>query len=72
MRWKQLMILFISTIVFLFTGNAIAQTDLNINNTNLIQLGGNVTVVEKQVVENAIAIVQMPLNCQLHIALFSV
>jgi hypothetical protein len=56
MSWKQLMILFISTIVFLFTGNAIAQTDLNINNTNLIRLGGNVTVVEKQVVENAIAI----------------
>lgn len=56
MNWKQLMILFISTIVFLFSGNAIAQTDLNINNTNLIRLGGNVTVVEKQVVENAIAI----------------
>ncbi|MBW4426362.1 MAG: polymer-forming cytoskeletal protein [Nostoc desertorum CM1-VF14] len=56
MSWKQLTILFISTIVFLFSGNAIAQTDLNINNTNLIRLGGNVTVVEKQVVENAIAI----------------
>ncbi|MEA5623490.1 hypothetical protein [Nostoc sp. UHCC 0251] len=56
MRWKQLTIMFISTIVFLFTGNAIAQTDLNINNANLVRLGGNVTVVEKQVVENAIAI----------------
>ncbi len=56
MRWKHLTIMFISTIVFLFTGNAIAQTDLNIKNTNLVRLGGNVTVVEKQVVENAIAI----------------
>lgn len=56
MNWKQLTIVFISTMVFLFAGNAIAQTDLNINNTNLIRLGGNVTVVEKQVVENAIAI----------------
>ncbi len=56
MNWKQLTIVFISTIVFLFAGSAIAQTDLNINNTNLIRLGGDVTVVEKQVVENAIAI----------------
>ncbi len=56
MNWKLLMMTFIATIVFLFAGNAIAQTDLNINNTNLIRLGGNVTVVEKQVVENAIAI----------------
>ena len=55
-NWKQLMILFILTIAFLFTGNAIAQTDININSTNLICLGGSVTVVEKQVVENAIAI----------------
>jgi hypothetical protein len=30
-NWKQLMILFILTIAFLFTGNAIAQTDININ-----------------------------------------
>jgi len=56
MNWKLLIIAFISTMVFLLTGNAIAQTDLNINNTNLIRLGGSVTVVEKQVVENAIAI----------------
>ena len=56
MNWKQLTIAFISTIVFLFAGNAIAQTDININSTNLMRLGGNVTVVEKQVVENAIAI----------------
>lgn len=56
MNWKTLAIAFISTIVFLFAGNAIAQTDLNINNTNLMRLGGSVTVAEKQVVENAIAI----------------
>ncbi|PZV09522.1 MAG: hypothetical protein DCF22_18405 [Leptolyngbya sp.] len=56
MNWKTLAIAFISTIVFLSAGNAIAQTDLNINNTNLMRLGGDVTVAEKQVVENAIAI----------------
>ncbi len=63
MNWKRWTIVFIATIVFLFAGNAMsttgyicAQTDLNINNTNLIRLGGNITVAEKQVVENAIAI----------------
>lgn len=56
MNWKHWTIAFISTIVLLLGGNAIAQTDLNINNTNLIRLGGSVTVSEKQVVENAIAI----------------
>lgn len=56
LNWKTLTIGFISTIVLLFAGNAIAQTDLNINNINLIRLGGSVTVAEKQVVENAIAI----------------
>lgn len=56
MNWKTLIIVFISTIVLLFAGNAIAQTDLNINNTNLIRLGGSITVGEKQVVENAISI----------------
>jgi len=56
MNWKQLMLIFISTIVLLFAGNALAQTDININNANLIRLGGNVTVLEKQVVENAHAI----------------
>lgn len=55
-NWKQLMILFILTIAFLFTGKAIAQTDININSTNLIRVGGSVTVLEKQVVENAISI----------------
>lgn len=56
MNWKTLTIAFLSTIVLLLGGNAIAQTDLNINNINLIRLGGSVTVAEKQVVENAIAI----------------
>ncbi len=56
MNWKTLTIAFIATIVVLFAGNAIAQTDLNINNINLIRLGGSVTVAEKQVVESAIAI----------------
>jgi hypothetical protein len=55
-NWKPLMIMFILTIALLFTGKAIAQTDININSTNLIRVGGSVTVVEKQVVENAIAI----------------
>jgi hypothetical protein len=56
MKWKQLTLIFILAIVLLFAGNALAQTDININNTNLIRLGGNVTVLEKQVVENAHAI----------------
>ena len=56
MNWKTLTIVFISTIVLLLGGNAIAQTHLNINNVNLIRLGGSVMVAEKQVVENAIAI----------------
>ena len=56
MNWKTFTIVFISTIVLLLGGNAIAQTHLNINNVNLIRLGGSVMVAEKQVVENAIAI----------------
>lgn len=56
MNWKQWILVFVSTILLLFAGHAIAQTDININNTNLIRLGGDVTVQEKQVVENAHAI----------------
>jgi hypothetical protein len=56
MNWKQSILTFFVTIAFLFAGNAIAQTDININNTNLFRLGGNVTVAENQVVENAHAI----------------
>ena len=55
-NWKPLIILFIVTIALLFTGNAIAQTDINVNSTNLIRVGGGVMVAERQVVENAIAI----------------
>jgi hypothetical protein len=56
MNWKSWILIFVSTILLLFSGNALAQTDININNTNLIRLGGDVTVQEKQVVENAHAI----------------
>ena len=53
MKWQQLILAFISTICLIFAGNALAQTDININNTNLIRFGGNITVAENQVVENA-------------------
>ena len=55
MKWKPLILAFIASICMIFAGNALAQTDLNINNTNLIRFGGNVTVPENQTVENAIA-----------------
>ncbi|XZN92208.1 MAG: hypothetical protein ACM65M_04970 [Microcoleus sp.] len=55
MKWQQLILAFIATICFIFAGNALAQTDININNTNLIRFGGSVTVPENQVVENALA-----------------
>lgn len=55
MKWKQFILAFIATICLLFAGSALAQTDININNTNLIRFGGSVIVPENQVVENAIA-----------------
>ena len=55
MKWQQLILVFIATICLLFAGNALAQTDININNTNLIRFGGSVTVPANQVVENALA-----------------
>ncbi len=55
MKWPQLILAFIATICLIFAGNALAQTDININNTNLIRFGGSVTVPENQVVENALA-----------------
>lgn len=55
MKWPQLILAFITTICLIFAGNALAQTDININNTNLIRIGGSVTVPENQVVENALA-----------------
>jgi hypothetical protein len=53
MKWPQLIWAFVATICLMFAGNALAQTDININNTNLIRFGGSVTVPENQVVENA-------------------
>jgi hypothetical protein len=55
MKWQQLILAFLATMCLIFSGNAIAQTDININNTNLIRFGGSVTVPENQVVENALA-----------------
>jgi hypothetical protein len=53
MKLPRLILAFIATICLIFAGNALAQTDININNTNLIRLGGDVTVPANQVVENA-------------------
>ena len=53
MKWHQVILAFIATICMIFAGNALAQTDININNTNLIRFGGNIIVAENQVVENA-------------------
>jgi hypothetical protein len=55
MKWQQLILTFIFTIFLIFAGNALAQTDININNTNLIRFGGSVSVPENQTVENASA-----------------
>jgi hypothetical protein len=55
MKWQQLVLAFIATICFIFAGNALAQTDINLNNTNLIRFGGSITVPENQTVENALA-----------------
>lgn len=55
MKWQQLVLAFIATICMIFAGNALAQTDININNANLIRFGGSITVPENQTVENAIA-----------------
>ena len=42
--------------VILISTTALAQTDVNINNSNIIQFGGDVIVPPGQVVENAHAI----------------
>jgi len=55
MKWQQLVLVFIVTICMIFAGNVLAQTDINLNNTNLIRFGGGVIVPENQVVENALA-----------------
>ncbi len=55
-NWKQLVVMFFMTIAFIFAGKAIAQTDINVNNTKQLRVGGSVTVLANQVVENAQAI----------------
>jgi hypothetical protein len=55
MKWQQLILAFITTICLVFAGNALAQTDININNTNLVRFGGDVSVPANQTVENASA-----------------
>ncbi len=55
MKWQKSILALIATICFIFAGNALAQTDINLNNTNLIRFGGSITVPENQTVENAIA-----------------
>jgi hypothetical protein len=56
MKWQQLILAFIATISLIFAGNALAQTDININNTNLIRFGGSVTVLPNaRVLDTAIA-----------------
>lgn len=55
MKWQKLILAFIATICIIFAGNALAQTDINTNNSNLINFGSSITVPEDQTVENAIA-----------------
>jgi hypothetical protein len=55
MKWQHLFLAFIATICLIFAGNALAQTDININNTNLVRFGGSVSVPANQTVENASA-----------------
>jgi hypothetical protein len=55
MKWQQVILTFVFTICAIFAGNALAQTDININNTNLIRFGDSVTVPANQTVENASA-----------------
>jgi hypothetical protein len=54
---KRLILVLISGLIMIFLSTTVlAQTDININKSNIIRLGGDVTVPEKQVVENAQAI----------------
>jgi hypothetical protein len=55
MKWQQFILTFVFTICLIFAGNALAQTDININNTNLVRFGGSVSVPTNQTVENASA-----------------
>jgi hypothetical protein len=60
MKWKalnRLILIVVSALsVILLSAIALAQTDININDRNMIRLGGDVIVPARQVVENAHAI----------------
>jgi hypothetical protein len=54
---NRLILLLISTLsVILFSTTILAQTDININNANIIHFGSDVTIAPRQTVDNAIAI----------------
>jgi len=55
MKWQKFILAFIATLCLLFAGSALAQTDIQINDANLIRFGGGITVPEGKVVENALA-----------------
>lgn len=56
-RKKRLVLVFLSVLsMILFSLTALAQADININNQNLMRVGGDVVVPPNQVVENALAI----------------
>ena len=55
MKWQKFILAFIATLCLLFAGSVLAQTDIQINDANLIRFGGSITVPEGQVVENALA-----------------
>ncbi|MEA5597907.1 polymer-forming cytoskeletal protein [Rivularia sp. UHCC 0363] len=54
-KWLTLALISILSAI-LFSTMAIAQTDIDINNDNIIRVGGDVTVAANKVVENAQAI----------------
>jgi hypothetical protein len=45
MKWQQLILIFITTLCLIFAGQALAETDLNINNKNLMRFGGLISHV---------------------------
>ncbi|MFQ4145712.1 hypothetical protein [Chlorogloeopsis sp. ULAP02] len=54
---NRLILLLLSTLsAILFSTTVLAQTDININKTNIIHFGSDVIVAPKQTVENALAI----------------
>jgi hypothetical protein len=56
MKILRSILAFIASICIICAGDALAQTDININDTNLIRIGGSVTVAQDRVVETAHAI----------------